>query len=175
MSYAKNSSGSYEVGDYAVEAKTCTTVFACTFSKPVFDYAWKQAEVKDDDNKVIGKRDINYVVWGSNKWDEEVDNYANWIIGTSKVNNGVYGGTFMDTYAKNFVSVSARLYSNETGKEDYYTVTWMGSATTPYFAFTPVAGKENPTTDVASTLEITVIDAFGHKTVYPLPFTIKKQ
>ena len=174
LSYAKNSSGSYEVGDYAVEAKTCTTIFACTFSKPVFDYAWKQYEEKDEDGNVT-KRDINYVVWGSNKWDEKVDNYANWIIGTSKVNNGVYGGTFMDTYAKNFVSVSARLYSNETGKEDYYTVTWMGSATTPYFAFTPVAGKENPTTDVASTLEITVIDAFGHKTVYPLPFTIKKQ
>lgn len=40
--------------------------------------------------------------------------------------------------------------------------------------FTKQSTATNPTADVASTLELTMTDAFGHENVYKLPFTVKR-
>lgn len=67
-------------------------------------------------------------------------------------------------------SDAVALTSNSTKKADYFTATYSNGVVT----LTPVAGAHNPTADVASTLTITLKDAFGHTTTVSVPVTVKR-
>ena len=72
------------------------------------------------------------------------------------------------------------MISNGSKNEDYFKAhvniekTTAGKVTGCTITFDRQSSATNPTADVASTLELTMTDAFGHKNVYELPFTVKR-
>ena len=95
---------------------------------------------------------------------------ADYLIATNAFDNSVFGGNFSAVSAK-YVYVTAKLVSDETGNEDYFSVTYTAGGD---FTFTAKSGTTNPAADVPSTLKITLEDCFGHKNEYSLPFTVKR-
>ena len=152
-----------QIADYIVTVETVQTIFACPLDKGVQTYAWEQATV----NKV--KKDVNCLTYGSIKTVNDV-NLFDYIIGKNKFDNTVFGGKLSTLAKTKYVSVEAKLISNVSKQEDYYTATVNGGT----IRFTSKSGTTNPVKDVASTLVITVKDAFGHTNVYEMPFTVKR-
>ena len=103
------------------------------------------------------------------------------IIGHNDFDNTVFGGK-LSALAKNmYVDVTAKLISNGSKNEDYFKAEviikkapWTQVVTGSFIKFTPQSSATNPTADVASTLVLTMTDAFGHENVYKLPFTVKR-
>ena len=62
------------------------------------------------------------------------------------------------------------MISNGSKLPDYYTA----SVTNGVITFHKQSTATNPTADVASTLVLTMTDAFGHENVYELPFIVKR-
>ena len=91
------------------------------------------------------------------------------MVGHNSFDNSVFGGKLSGRYGK-YVSIDAKLISNGSKLEDYYTA----SVTNGVITFTKQSAATNPTADVASTLVLTMTDAFGHENVYKLPFTVKR-
>ena len=164
--------GSYV--NYTVDIEEFQTVFACPLATTVQTYAWKKYEAPATETHSAVSKDLNVITYNQ-PWSEKAQDgttslvLTEYLIGTNSFDNTEFGGNFKTKYAK-YVSVSAKLISNESGNEDYFTVTHSAGV----FTFTAKSGTTNPATDVPSTLKITLTDCFGHENVYELPFTVKR-
>ena len=92
------------------------------------------------------------------------------MVAHNSFDNTEFGGALSQRYNK-YVKIDAKLISNGSQLEDYYTATVTNDGK---ITFAMQSTATNPTADVASTLVLTMKDAFGHKNVYKLPFTVKR-
>ena len=154
--------------DYIVNVETVQTVFACPLNTAAQTYAWAQVPaVYHNGQLVTPAKDVNVLTYGSTV--TVVTNIFNNLIAHNSFDNTVFGGKLSDVAAK-YVKIEAKLISNGSKLEDYYTAT----VTNGVITFHQQSAATNPTADVASTLVLTMTDAFGHKNVYELPFTVKR-
>ena len=154
--------------DYIVNVETVQTVFACPLNTAAQTYAWAQVPaVYNNGHLVTPAKDVNVLTYGSTK--TVIDNIFDCLIAHNSFDNTVFGGKLSAVYDK-YVHIDAKLISNGSQLEDYYTA----SVTDGVITFTKQSAATNPTADVASTLVLTMTDAFGHKNVYKLPFTVKR-
>ena len=155
--------------DYIVNVETVQTVFACPLNTAAQTYAWAQvpAVYGTNGHVVTPAKDVNVLTYGST--ETVVTNIFTNLIAHNSFDNTVFGGKLSDVAAK-YVKIEAKLISNGSKLEDYYTATVANGVIT----FHQQSAATNPTADVASTLVLTMTDAFGHKNVYELPFTVKR-
>ena len=172
----KNEAGA--IVDYVVSVETVQTIFACPLKDNVQTYSWGKHYVASSKKNI----DVNYLTYGSEKTVEikaatsttpaEYANLFDYIIGHNDFDNTVFGGK-LSALAKNmYVDVTAKLISNGSLKEDYFIAHVNKTAGT--ITFEKKSGTTNPVKDVASTLIITVKDAFGHTYHYSMDFTVKR-
>ena len=162
----KNEAG--EIVDYVVSVETVQTIFACPLKKGVQTYSWGKLGVPDGETtKYV---DVKYLTYGNE--NAVVSNLFDFIIGHNDFDNTVFGGK-LSALAKNmYVDVTAKLISNGSKQQDYFIAHVNKTAGT--ITFEKKSGTTNPVKDVASTLIITVKDAFGHTYEYPMDFTVKR-
>ena len=155
--------------DYIVNVETVQTVFACPLNTAAQTYAWTQvpAVYNAYGQVVTPAKDVNVLTYGSN--NTVTNNIFDYLVAHNSFDNTVFGGKLSERYDK-YVSIDAKLISNGSKLEDYYTA----SVTNGVITFTKQSAATNPTADVASTLVLTMTDAFGHENVYKLPFTVKR-
>ena len=155
--------------DYIVKVQTVQTVFACPLNTAAQTYAWAQVPaVYGTNGKVVTPaKDVNVLTYGSTV--TVVNNIFTNLIAHNSFDNTVFGGKLSERYNKYF-RIDAKLISNGSQLEDYYTAT----VTNGVITFHKQSAATNPTADVASTLVLTMTDAFGHENVYKLPFTVKR-
>ena len=154
--------------DYIVNVETVQTVFACPLNTAAQTYAWAQVPaVYRNGQLVTPAKDVNVLTYGST--ETIVPNIFTNLIAHNSFDNTVFGGKLSERYNK-YVHIDAKLISNGSKLEDYYTAEVINGVIT----FHQQSAATNPTADVASTLVLTMTDAFGHKNVYELPFTVKR-
>ena len=155
--------------DYIVNVETVQTVFACPLNTAAQTYTWAQVPAVYGTNGqvVTPAKDVNVLTYGSTA--TVVSNIFANLIAHNSFDNTVFGGKLSERYNK-YVSIDAKLISNGSKLEDYYTAT----VTNGVIEFHKQSAATNPTADVASTLVLTMTDAFGHENVYKLPFTVKR-
>ena len=154
--------------DYIVNVETVQTVFACPLNTAAQTYAWAQVPaVYQNGQLVTPAKDVNVLTYGST--ETAVTNIFTNLIAHNSFDNTVFGGKLSERYNK-YHHIDAKLISNGSKLEDYYTAT----VTNGVITFHQQSAATNPTADVASTLVLTMTDAFGHKNVYELPFTVKR-
>ena len=155
--------------DYIVKVETVQTVFACPLNTAAQTYTWAQVPAVYGTNGqvVTPAKDVNVLTYGSEA--TVVTNIFTNLIAHNSFDNTVFGGKLSERYNK-YVSIDAKLISNGSKLEDYYTAT----VTNGVIEFHKQSAATNPTADVASTLVLTMTDAFGHENVYKLPFTVKR-
>ena len=154
--------------DYKVIVETVQTVFACPLNTAAQTYAWAQVPAVYHNGQLVEPaKDVNVLTYGSTT--TVVTNIFTNLIAHNSFDNTVFGGKLSDVAAK-YVKIDAKLISNGSLLEDYYTA----SVTNGVITFAKQSAATNPTADVASTLVLTMTDAFGHKNVYKLPFTVKR-
>ena len=154
--------------DYIVNVETVQTVFACPLNTAAQTYAWAQVPaVYRNGQLVTPAKDVNVLTYGST--ETIVPNIFTNLIAHNSFDNTVFGGKLSERYKK-YVHIDAKLISNGSKLEDYYTAEVINGVIT----FHQQSAATNPTADVASTLVLTMTDAFGHKNVYELPFTVKR-
>ena len=155
--------------DYIVKVQKVQTVFACPLNTAAQTYAWAQVPAVYGTNGqvVTPAKDVNVLTYGSTV--TVVNNIFNNLIAHNSFDNTVFGGKLSAVYNK-YVHIDAKLISNGSQLEDYYTAT----VTNGVITFHKQSAATNPTADVASTLVLTMTDAFGHENVYKLPFTVKR-
>jgi len=158
--------------DYIVNVETVNTIFACPLNTTAQTYAFGKREYKSGTKTLT--EDVNYIVYNTASAigvdTKKNVNLLEYIIGTNKFDNSVFGGKLSTLLTSKYVSATAKLTSDANGNEDYFTVAIANGTMT----FTPQSGTTNPVADVPSTLTITLKDAFGHDNVYKLPFTVKR-
>ena len=155
--------------DYKITVQKVETVFACPLAKTAQTYDWKQYEVKDNEGKVVGHKDVNVLTYGSN--NTVITNIFDCLVAHNSFDNTEFGGALSTAkvYGK-YVHIDAKLISKGSLLEDYYTA----SVTNGVITFTKQSAATNPTADVESTLVLTMTDAFGHEMTYTLPFKVKR-
>ena len=155
--------------DYIVNVETVQTVFACPLNTAAQTYAWAQVPAVYGPNGqvVTPAKDVNVLTYGST--ETVVTNIFTNLIAHNSFDNTVFGGKLSERYNK-YVHIDAKLISNGSKLEDYYTAEVINGVIT----FHQQSAATNPTADVASTLVLTMTDAFGHENVYKLPFTVKR-
>ena len=162
-------------GNYVLTLETVQTVFACPLTDAVQKYTWSKytKNVGTTAKPVYKDLDVNYLVYNKPATVENV-NLLEYILGTNDYYNDEFGGKLLDlvygTAAKKYVSIEdVQLVSDQSGKQDYFKVTGYNPIT-----FTVNSEASNPVKDVKSWLKFTVVDAFGHKIPYQMPFTVKR-
>ena len=155
--------------DYIVNVETVQTVFACPLNTAAQTYAWAQVPAVYGTNGqvVTPAKDVNVLTYGSE--ETVITNIFDCLVAHNSFDNTVFGGKLSELYNK-YVNIDAKLISNGSKLEDYYKAKVVGGAIT----FHQQSAATNPTADVASTLVLTMTDAFGHENVYELPFTVKR-
>ena len=155
--------------DYIVNVETFQTVFACPLNTVAQTYAWAQVPAVYGTNGqvVTPAKDVNVLTYGSE--ETVITNIFDCLVAHNSFDNTVFGGKLSERYNK-YVKIEAKLISNGSKLEDYYTAT----VTNGVITFHKQSAATNPTADVASTLVLTMTDAFGHENVYKLPFTVKR-
>ena len=154
--------------DYIVNVETVQTVFACPLNTAAQTYTWAQVPAEYNNGQLVTPaKDVNVLTYGST--ETVVSNIFANLIAHNSFDNTVFGGKLSERYNK-YVSIDAKLISNGSKLEDYYTAT----VTNGVIEFHKQSAATNPTADVASTLVLTMTDAFGHENVYKLPFTVKR-
>lgn len=155
--------------DYIVNVETVQTVFACPLNTAAQTYAWAQVPAVYGTNGqvVTPAKDVNVLTYGSE--ETVITNIFDCLVAHNSFDNTVFGGKLSERYNK-YVHIDAKLISNGSKLEDYYKAKVVGGAIT----FHQQSAATNPTADVASTLVLTMTDAFGHENVYELPFTVKR-
>lgn len=130
--------------------------------------------------------EVNYLTYNNGTTVDGVD-LLKYIIGTNSYYGAEFGGPLFYlvnggidssvtpnvTYKKKYTSIEGvKLVSDGSGLPDYFKAEIDPS--TNVLTFKPQSGTSNPVNDVKSHLKFTVVDAFGHKIPYSLPFTVKK-
>ena len=157
--------------DYMVVVETVQTVFACPLNTAAQTYAWtKHLKTAATATTAAVYEDVNVLTYGSEA--TVITNIFDCLVAHNSFDNTVFGGALSDVkvYGKYINNIDAKLISNGSQLEDYYTAT----VTNGVITFHRQSAATNPTADVASTLVLTMTDAFGHKNVYELPFTVKR-
>ena len=155
--------------DYFIPVETVQTVFACPLTEEAQTYKWKQYSVTDAKGNTT-YYNVNHLTYGNTATVANV-NLLDYIIGSNKFDTTVFGGELSGLVAgadAKYVTVDAKLISKESKQEDYFKASVSGGVIT----FTKNSLASNPVKDVESTLVITLTDAFGHKMVYNMPFTV---
>lgn len=154
--------------DYIVNVETVQTVFACPLAETAQTYAWtKNLKHAATATTPAIYEDVNVLTYGSEA--TVITNIFDCLVAHNSFDNTVFGGKLSERYNK-YVKITAKLISNGSQLEDYYTAT----VTNGVIRFHKQSAATNPTADVASTLVLTMTDAFGHENVYKLPFTVKR-
>ena len=150
--------------DHVVEALSFKTVYRCYYSVSTWNWvkntvaAKKEVVYNVDKNDVFATSDVQ----GANTWDNTHFGLTlDKLIGTT------------DWKGLTYVAGSAKLISNDTKDEDYFTVSYDGSANGK-FSFVHIANTSNPGKDVPSTLKMKFTDMYGHEREIELPMTVKK-
>lgn len=163
-------------GNYVLTLETVQTVFACPLTDAVQKYTWGKytKNVGTTAKPVYKDLDVNYLIYNKPVTVENV-NLLKYILGTNDYYNDEFGGNLFDLVndatAKKYVSIKdVQLVSDQSGKQDYFTVTSYNTNIT----FTVNSEASNPVKDVKSWLKFTVVDAFGHEIPYQMPFTVKR-
>ena len=155
--------------DYFIPVETVQTVFACPLTEEAQTYKWKQYSVTDANGNTT-YYNVNHLTYGNTATVANV-NLLDYIIGSNKFDTTVFGGKLSGLVAgadAKYVTVDAKLISKESKQEDYFKASVSGGVIT----FTKNSLASNPVKDVESTLVITLTDAFGHKMIYNMPFTV---
>ena len=155
--------------DYKIIVQKVQTVFACPLAETAQTYDWIPVPaVIDSYGHVLEQaKEVNVLTYGS---EETVKpNIFDYLVAHNSFDNTVFGGKLSERYNK-YVSIDAKLISNGSGLEDYYTA----SVTNGVITFHKQSAATNPTADVKSTLVLTMTDAFGHENVYKLKFIVKR-
>ena len=156
--------------DYVIPVQTVQTVFACPLAKTAQTYDWtKHLKTAATATTPAVYEDVNVLTYGSVK--TVIPNIFNCLVAHNSFDNTVFGGALSDAkvYGK-YVNIDAKLISNGSQLEDYYTAT----VTNGQIRFFKQSAATNPTADVESTLVLTMTDAFGHEMTYTLPFKVKR-
>ena len=168
----KNAKG--QVIDWTINVEEVNTIFACPLAKSAQNYSWKPYSVTSGETTKY--YDVNVLTYGSPT--TVVPNVFDYIIGKNSFDNNEFGGKLSTLIQTKYFSASAKLISNGSKKEDYYTVELERNTTDGSLngkvKFHSKSGNTNPVVDVPSTLVITLYDAFGHKMEYSLPFKVKR-
>ena len=156
--------------DYVIPVQTVQTVFACPLNTAAQTYDWipVPAVINPNNGQVVEPaKDVNVLTYGS---EETVKpNIFDYLVARNSFDNTVFGGKLSLRYDK-YVNIKAKLISNGSKLEDYYTAT----VTNGVIKFHKQSAATNPTADVESTLVLTMTDAFGHENVYNLRFLVKR-
>ena len=163
------------VAPYVITVENVQTIFACPLKKGVQTYNWGKGTFGTGKN--AKSVDVNYLTYNDEHTvkvtENNVEKNANlldYIIGHNDFDNTVFGGKLSTLAKEKYVSIDAKLISNGSKKEDYF----KAKVENGMIVFTVQSGTTNPVKDVASTLIITVKDAFGHTYEYPMDFTVKR-
>ena len=159
--------------DYVIPVQTVQTVFACPLAKTAQTYDWTQVPAVYNANGqvVTPAKDVNVLTYGSN--NTVITNIFDCLVAHNSFDNSKFGGALSDVkvYGK-YVKITAKLISNGSQLEDYYKAEVINNNSAIRFRMKSTA--TNPTADVASTLVLTMTDAFGHEMTYPLSFKVKR-
>ena len=163
------------VAPYVITVENVQTIFACPLKKGVQTYNWGKGTFGTGKN--AKSVDVNYLTYNDEHTvkvtednGEKNANLLDYIIGHNDFDNTVFGGKLSTLAKEKYVSIDAKLISNGSKKEDYF----KAKVVNGMIVFTVQSGTTNPVKDVASTLIITVKDAFGHTYEYPMDFTVKR-
>ena len=162
--------------DYIVNVETVQTVFACPLVETVQTYAWtKHLKTPATATTPAVYEDVNVLTYGNGT--TVINNIFDCLEAHNSFDNTVFGGALSNQKVyKKYVKITAKLISNGSKIDEYYTANKAtnGEVTNGKITFSPKSTATNPTADVASTLVLTMTDAFGHENVYKLPFTVKR-
>lgn len=158
--------------DYVIPVQTVQTVFASPLAKTAQTYDWTQVPARYDANGQLVEpaKDVNVLTYGSN--NTVIANIFDCLVAHNSFDNSKFGGALSDVkvYGK-YVKITAKLISNGSQLEDYYKAEVINNSA---IRFRMNSTATNPTADVASTLVLTMTDAFGHEMTYPLSFKVKR-
>ena len=155
--------------DYVIPVQTVQTVFACPLNTAAQTYDWIPVPARIDPygHVLEQAKPVNVLTYGSE--ETVVPNIFDYLEARNSFDNTVFGGKLSERYDK-YVSIDAKLISNGSKLEDYYTA----SVTNGEITFHKQSAATNPRADVESTLVLTMTDAFGHENVYKLRFIVKR-
>ena len=163
--------------DYTVDAASFPTVFNCIYNYVTPTYSWRWATLADLDLKATDKLPYKTTLtYGTNSYGATVptaDVFAKYIKGVSS-RDGQYSAFLSAPYENSLKIKEAHLVSNGNKEVDEYfnvEITADGNDIKGFTA-TSVSNETNPTAAVASTLNVTVYDMYGHEYVIELPMTV---
>ena len=177
--YGEISSKKDEKGNYipvVIKAAEIKTVYCCFYKKEIHTWNWatndQVGKISIDGTEInyAEKKDGKYVnalpsttlTYGSNS---EIA-YNNFIFGQNAI-DGTFSKLLSDSYEGSLVVKSAKLVSDATQKEDYFSV----STDLKFTAIKTDLGS-NPKENVPSTLTVTCVDSYGHEVVISLKMTV---
>lgn len=158
--YGEISTELEEGEDYVIEVANFPTIFSNIYNDT---YSWNWATRAQLGLAASDPLPYNtQIVYGS---DVTID--LAHIYGVSKRDN-IYNAPLSEPYKGSLVLEDAKLYSNGTEIEEYFTAEIVGGN----IVLTQASDSTNPTANVLSTLVITMLDMYGHEVVIELPMTV---
>ena len=167
-SEAKNDAGA--IVDYKVLGAEFKTVWCCFYKSDVHTWGWATRAqlgspytVKDADGNYTTALPYNTTLeYASNE-----GSHIAYVFGQNAI-DGEFTKALNNVYLNSLKVKSAKLISDATEKEDYFSV----SSDLSFTAIKTDLGS-NPKADVPSTLIITCEDYYGHEIVIKLAMTVK--
>ncbi|WP_053825995.1 hypothetical protein [Lascolabacillus massiliensis] len=158
--YGEISTELEEGEDYVIEVANFPTIFSNIYNDT---YSWNWATRAQLGLAASDPLPYNtQIVYGS---DVTID--LAHIYGVSERDN-IYNAPLSEPYKGSLVLEDAKLYSNGTEIEEYFTAEIVGGN----IVLTQASDSTNPTANVLSTLVITMLDMYGHEVVIELPMTV---
>ncbi|TAH60164.1 MAG: cell surface protein [Fermentimonas caenicola] len=158
--YGEISTELEEGEDYVIEVANFPTIFSNIYNDT---YSWNWATRAQLGLAASDPLPYNtQIVYGS---DVTID--LAHIYGVSERDN-IYNAPLSEPYKGSLVLEDAKLYSNGTEIEEYFTAEIVGGN----IVLTQASDSTNPTANVPSTLVITMLDMYGHEVVIELPMTV---
>ena len=184
--------------DYKLNASSSDYSFKIIFANPLNEsvqtYAWAKKNIGTEDEPEyvdvnvlkIGNAipvNLDYSGIGANYYNDQLSYY---LRATNSYDPKTFSGHFAKVgnagndclrytrYMKDVTGTkyaTAKLISDETGKEDYFTASIDKYG---WISFTPVENPVTPKADVKSWLVLNLTDCFGDTHEYKLPFTVLK-
>ena len=171
--------------DYEVVVDTYNTIFACPLEESVQKFAWEQAIKSQATTTAAAEMmDVNVITFGTTY--NEVTAYADskatseskisllkYIKATNSANSN-FSLSLYELLGSKYLStgITAHLYTKGTKNEDFFTVSISGGSS-PSITFSPKSSTTQPVSNIESTLEINLKDAFGHTHTYEVPMLVK--
>jgi hypothetical protein len=158
--YGEISTELEEGEEYVIEVANFPTIFSNIYNDT---YSWNWATRAQLGLAASDPLPYNtQIVYGS---DVTID--LAHIYGVSERDN-IYNAPLSEPYKGSLVLEDAKLYSNGTEIEEYFTAEIVGGN----IVLTQASDSTNPTANVLSTLVITMLDMYGHEVVIELPMTV---